>query len=86
MIRLMVRGYIGNALIFKERVEVEREDDLDPLVKEQMDRLRPGITNSMVEIEFLDELDPKERFFRFGTDTRRMRNPIGVDLWKLKEP
>lgn len=83
MIRLMVRGYSGPALLFQEKIEVESEEDLSPLAKVQMERLI-GHPENMVEIEFLDELDPKQRFFRFGSDPRRMRNPIGVDLRKLK--
>lgn len=84
MIRLRVRGYGKGALIFQEKVEVACEADLDPLVKEQMERLLPFADQSMVEIEFLDELDPKERYFRFGTDKSRMVSPIAIDLKKLK--
>ena len=34
----------------------------------------------MVEIEFLDEPDPNERFIRFGTDPRGMVVPIKIAL------
>ena len=84
-IRMRVRGYGNGALIFQETVEVEDEPGLDLLAKVQIDRLKPFADKSMVEIEFLDELDPKERFFRFGTDRSRMVSPIAIDLRKLKE-
>ena len=37
----------------------------------------------MVEIEFLDEPDQNERYFRCGTDTARMGLPIGVDAGEI---
>ena len=55
------------------------------LFRSLMDRLKPFAGKSMVEIEFLDELDPKQRYFRFGTDRSRMVSPIAIDLNRWKE-
>ena len=32
----------------------------------------------MIEIEFLDEPDENQRFFRIGTDPRGMRDPLQI--------
>lgn len=32
----------------------------------------------MVEVGFLDELDPEQRFIRIGSDPRGMRNPLPI--------
>ena len=37
----------------------------------------------MIEIEFLDEPNREQAFFRIGTDPRGMVRPVGVDLAKL---
>lgn len=78
---IMVRGYAGRALLFQDRVDVEKLTDeaMTKLAEEQLERVMP-FPKHMIEIEFLDE-KPEDglRFFRFGTDTSRMVDPVESD-------
>jgi hypothetical protein len=79
-IRVIIRGYADGVLKFEERHDFS-ESDIDALV--------PGIARRhgralrdhelhMIEIEFPDDPDPEERFFRIGTDTRGMVLPVPI--------
>lgn len=83
MIRLAIRGYSGKSLIFEERIEVElhEPDAIAEIAERQMKRML-GYPRHMIEIEFLDEGDVNQRFFRFGTDPRGMISPHRIDLKK----
>ena len=83
-IRVAIRGFVGRHKVFEERIS---------LPMEKLDKLLPGIAEKhatalaahelhMVEIEFLDEPDPNERFFRFGTDPTGIVMPMAIDLEK----
>jgi len=83
--RLAFRGYVGDELKLEERIEATDEElalFLDTLGEKHGKALlaMPGGEYHTIEIEFLDEPDPMNRFFRFGTDPRRMVKPI-----KLKD-
>ena len=81
MTRLMIRGYIGNQLQFAEPVEIP-DDEIDtrlPQLAEEHVRRLAGHPH-MIEIEFLDEKNLNERFFRFGTDPSLMVKPLGFIL------
>lgn len=77
-IRLSIRGYAGREIVFEDRADVE-SDDLDALLPGLA--LKHGKAMSqhrlhMIEIEFLDEPDPLQRFFRIGTDPTGMVWPM----------
>lgn len=64
MIRLAIRGYGDDELLFDDTVELEDLDDLEPLAFRHMTILSRHESH-MIEMEFLDEPDPKQRFIRF---------------------
>jgi hypothetical protein len=82
MAKIRVRGYGGDALIFQETIAFEEGDDLERIAAEHMTLLLPHPMH-MLEFEFMDELDPNQRYFRWGTDKRRMVQPVAFDLTKL---
>jgi len=85
MIRLAIRGYAAGVLQFEDRIETgaEKLDTVIPRLAEKhaADLLEHRL--HMIEIEFLDEPNPLERFFRFSSDPSMMRRPVMVDLEKL---
>ena len=76
--RLAIRGFGDGATIFEEEVVAELED-LELLAQRHTLALLRFDTH-MIEFEFLDEADPNERFFRFGTDPSAMVMPIPVRI------
>lgn len=79
-VRLAVRGFVHGIRIFEERVSVG-DGNLDAVVSEMATRHATLLdsTQHMIEIEFLDELNPERRFFRCGTDPSGMVDPVAVD-------
>ena len=84
MIRLAIRGYAAGVVQFEDRLESDEYG---------LKQLLPGLAEKhalalaehrlhMIEIEFLDEPNPNERFFRFGSDASGMVMPIMVILAK----
>ena len=71
--KIAVRGYAGGVKVFEEIVD----DDSD-MAQQHIKRVAHH-PRHMIEIEFLDEPDPLERFFRFGTDASGMINPKEVE-------
>lgn len=82
--KLAIRGYQGGRLIFEDRVDVSDTEGLLPNLAQKHVDLLAGDAPHMIEVEFLEELDPLQRFFRFGTDPTRMVWPIGIDLSKKR--
>ncbi|HEY1861653.1 MAG TPA: hypothetical protein VGG61_14935 [Gemmataceae bacterium] len=83
MMRAIVRGFVDGAVVFEDRVEIDPENDgnydtLYALAAKHAAEI--GNQPHMIEFEFLDEPDPLERFFRFGTDPRGMVVPLAIAL------
>jgi hypothetical protein len=71
--KIAVRGFAGGVRVFEEIMEA---NTVNPdLAKQQINRVAHH-PRHMIEVEFLDEPDPLRRFFRFGTDTSRMVQPV----------
>ena len=86
--KLAIRGSRADVVVFEDFVEwTEEELDrrLGPLAEKHARVMLTGEDAlHMIEIEFLDEPDPAQRFFRFGTDPKRMVNPVGIDVARAK--
>jgi hypothetical protein len=81
--RIAIRGFIAGVRQFEECLSAPADGaGLENLAEEHARRMLalPGGTLHHIEIEFLDEPDPMQRFFRFGTDPRYMVAPIGIEL------
>jgi hypothetical protein len=83
--RLAVRVYVAGVKLLEEFAVIDVDDHGGiELIGEKHARLIAGIPGGaerhMIEIEFLDEPDPLQRFHRFGTDPGRMVMPLEVGL------
>jgi hypothetical protein len=82
LIHLMVRGFLGRALLFADPLTATEDSlrDVLPGLAEQHATAMAEGRLTMIELEFLDEPDPLQRFFRLGTDPSGMVIPIEIDL------
>jgi hypothetical protein len=78
MIRVAIRGFVGRQKLFEDLVEVEEKDldELLPRLAEKHGTQMAAHELHHIEIEFLDEPDPLQRFFRFGTNAAGMVMPL----------
>ncbi len=85
MIRIAVRGFAHGKRVFEDKAEVSDAnlEKLLPALAMKHAKAMARHELHMIEIEFLDEPDPNERFFRFGTDPAGMVAPVAVDLGGL---
>ena len=82
--RLAIRGYVGKHLLFDDRIEIA-ECDIDSVVPRLAEQHATAMAEHrlhMIEIEFLDEPNPNERFFRIGTDPSGMVLPAQRNFTK----
>lgn len=77
-VRMCIRVYGDGHLLSKEWVEAG-EDEMRRIGEEHT-KLLGRFERGMVEIEFLDEPDPEQRFFRVGNDPSMMVNPTRIKL------
>jgi len=74
--RIAVRGWGDGRKLFDEVMECD-EQSLETIAPEHVQRVM-GYKRNLLEIEFLDEPNENERYFRFGTDPSMMVAPIQV--------
>jgi hypothetical protein len=81
-LRLAIRGFAQGAKQFEDRVDVEEHliEEVIPGLATQHAAAMASQKLQMIEIEFLDEPNEQERYFRFGTDPSGMVLPIRVEL------
>jgi hypothetical protein len=82
LINIAIRGFVGRKRVFEDRFKLE-ESTLDQLLPDLAEKHGRAIASNeinMIEIEFVDEPDPLQRFFRIGTDPSGMVWPIAIDL------
>jgi len=80
-IRICVRGYCGPTKVFEDWVRVPAKDDnfLGRLAEKHATAMASHELH-MIEVEFLDEQDRSQRFFRFGSDPAGMVEPWAIPL------
>ncbi len=77
--KIAIRGFAHGARQFEDFVDLDTEDSIEDLLPELAEKHAAAMACHqlhMIEIEFLDETNPNDRFFRFGTDPRHMVAPI----------
>jgi hypothetical protein len=88
IVRLMIRAFDGDRVVFAKPVTVSEANlsELLPQLAEEHSSAMVKGEYGMIEIEFLDEPDPMERFFRIGVDPKGMVAPVAIDpmLWPKK--
>lgn len=80
--RIAIRGFAGDVMKFEDRID-RPIDELEALLPELAEKHGKALAESelhMIEIEFLDEPDRDQAFFRFGTDPRGMVQPIALNM------
>jgi hypothetical protein len=82
ILRVAIRGFAAGKVQFEDRVVIA-DTDLEKLLPSLAEKHATAMAEHrlhMIEIEFLDEPDPLQRFFRIGTDPSGMVDPFRIDL------
>ena len=81
--RIIVRIWIRGELRCTDRASIHGHHDaaLNFLIERHAAVITEALDDHMIEIEFVDEPDPLQRYFRFGTNPQKMVQPM-----KLRQP
>jgi len=82
IVHLAIRGYLKSTLQWESLVDID-SDKLDELLPSLAEKhAEECVTGKlgMIEIEFLDEPNPNERYFRMGVDPSGMVMPMEIKL------
>jgi hypothetical protein len=85
MTRIAIRGFVSGRMTIEEFADVGG-DEIDSLLRNLAEKHAKRLAEHslhMIEIEFLDEPNVNERFFRFGTDPSAMVLPVAINLEAL---
>jgi hypothetical protein len=80
----MIRGFLKRRVMFNRPMTMDAdalEQVLPDLAAEHAAAMNLGALD-MIELEFLDEPNQLERYFRFGVNPAGMVMPIEIDLTK----
>jgi hypothetical protein len=79
LVRIRVRGWENKEKKFDEHIELESAAEINkrlPVIAQHHISMLADAKDWLVEIEFLDEPDPLQRFFRLGSHPTHMAVPI----------
>jgi hypothetical protein len=81
-VRIVIRGFGPHGIrVFEDVVTLNSEAEIEVFLPGLAEKHALALANyamHMIEVEFLDETDPSQRFFRFGTDPGGMLLPIEI--------
>jgi len=78
-IPLIIRTYDGARLVSLEHTRVAPGEIAVLVAGQYFDPMLAGAI-TMVELEFVEDPDPRKRFFRIGTDPEAMRETVPLPL------
>lgn len=77
--RVIVRGFLKGSHVFSDHQELDADKPgFTRRIAEQHARMTLAGDIDMIEIEFLDEPDPNQRFLRIGTNPLDMVIPLRI--------